>query len=739
MSAVTRYDSSSNQNSTARCAVHNISGSTMIDFEKELNPAQLEAVQTLDGPVLVIAGAGSGKTRTVVYRMANIVQQGHSPNSILLLTFTKKAAQEMLNRAAMLLGEQGLYGVTGGTFHSFAYAWLRRYADLLGPGTGLTVMDQSDAESIVKDIRTDLKIAKGDRTFPRRSTMLSLISKSRNKERALGDILREEAFHLTKYEEDFERIAKHYEMFKQKHALLDYDDLLFGLERLLTQHPEVLETMRSRYRFIMVDEYQDTNLVQGRLVRLIAGDTGNIMAVGDDAQSIYAFRGANVHNILDFPNQFPGTKIIRLEQNYRSAQPVLDLTNAILEQAQLKFRKNLFSERKHGPTPQLIRTMSDRSQANAVVKKVLELEHKYPLHEIAVLFRAGYHSYPIEVALNKLGIKFQKFGGLKFTEAAHIKDALAYLRLTQNPADIPSWQRLLGYIKGIGPKTVIKIYTAIMTANEKYLVNAKRKTPELAETLDFLESMRSLGGTPAAMLARVNEFYEPILEKKYPDDFPRRKNGLDQLQRIASQYDDLESFLGDISLDQPEEDDRHKDNTLVLSTVHSSKGLEWSAVLIIDLVQDRFPSRHAINSAEELEEERRLLYVACTRAKDYLGLFVPSSVYNQYSHVSEPALESPFLAELPLSTFEAWKENFSGALVASKAKDPKPRIKAASAFKKATEQTAGPASSKKLGHCRHKIFGRGKIIASLTGNKYRINFPGFGLKVILGDYLKFED
>ncbi|NJB67933.1 DNA helicase-2/ATP-dependent DNA helicase PcrA [Desulfobaculum xiamenense] len=716
----------------------------MIDFRKELNPAQREAVETLDGPVLVIAGAGSGKTRTIVYRMANIVQQGHSPDSILLLTFTRKAAQEMLDRASLLLGAQGLYGVTGGTFHSFAYAWLRRYAEAMGAKNGLTVMDQSDAEGILRDIRDDLRLGKGDRSFPKRSTLLSLISKSRNKEMPIADILRGEAYHLSRYEDEIGLVAKGYESFKTRHGLLDYDDLLFGLERLLSDHAPALELARARYRFVMVDEFQDTNLVQARIVRLLAGDGGNVMAVGDDAQSIYAFRGANVHNILDFPNQFPGAKIIRLEQNYRSAQPVLDLTNAILEQAQLKFRKHLFSERKDGPLPQVFRTLSDRSQANAVVNKVLELSKKYPLHEIAVLFRAGYHSYPVEVALNKLGMRFQKFGGLRFSEAAHIKDVLGFMRLGQNPADVPSWQRVLSHIKGVGPKTVGRIYEAVLAGDNAHLAGVRRRSPEIGEVLDFLDEQRALGGTPAAMLARVLEFYTPILERKYPDDYPQRRSGLEQLERIASQYSDLEAFLGDISLENPQdEDERGKEHALVLSTVHSSKGLEWSVVLVIDLVQDRFPSRHALNSADDLEEERRLLYVACTRARDYLGLFVPSTVYNQYNHSSEPALESPFLAELPETVYESWRENFSGTM--SRARDAapaqalaSPRSFGASAPAAPSAPATGKVPPSRLGYCRHKIFGRGKIVATVDGDKYRVNFPGFGLKVILANFLELE-
>ncbi len=721
----------------------------MPDFKSDLNEAQYEAVTHEGGPLLVIAGAGSGKTRTIVYRLAHLVSRGCPPDSILLLTFTRKAAQQMQERAGLLLGASGLAGVTGGTFHGFAYSMLRRFPGALGLPERLSIMDQADAENAVRDLRDDLKLGKGDRSFPKKSTVLGLISKARNKERSLSSVLQDEAYHLLRYEEELDRIAGAYADFKLRHGLLDYDDLLFKLEALLRGHEPARESARRRFAHLMVDEYQDTNLVQARLVRLLAGDGGDVMAVGDDAQSIYAFRGANVHNILNFQTMFPGARLVRLERNYRSTQPILDLTNAILEQAELRIKKTLYSERKDGPRPRLVRTISDRSQAGAVVSRVVELGRKYPMSEIAVLFRAGYHSFPVEVALNKLGIRFCKYGGIRFTEAAHIRDVLAFLRLARNPADLPAFQRVLEHVPGVGPKTCARLYDALLHGDEKRLRTARAKNEPLADTLDFLDLLRGAEGSPAALLARVMDFHQPVLEKKYLDDWPRRQAGLEQLARIAAGYESLDSFLADISLENPESDrDEDPEEALTLSTVHSAKGLEWSAVLVIDLVQDRFPSRHALTRAEDLEEERRLLYVACTRAREELTLFVPSVLYNQYNGATEPAVPSPFVSCLPARVVEQWREGFSGTVTRVDDAAPRPASPAApgdEGDRGGAQDDPPPApragsvlSPHRLGHCRHKIFGRGKIVAVVDGGKYRVNFPGFGLKVILADFLELE-
>lgn len=715
----------------------------MTNLKNDLNAAQWEAVSHTEGPVLVVAGAGSGKTRTIVYRLAHLVNQGVRPENILLLTFTRKAAQEMLERASRLMDGE-LLGVTGGTFHSFAFGMLRRFPGAFGSGP-VSIMDQGDAQNAIRDLRAELKLGKGDKSFPKKSTVLGLVSKARNKEMTVATVLQNEAAHLLRYEDEIEQISRAYEAFKKRLGLLDYDDLLFGLEALLRDHEPAREYARKRFKYVMVDEFQDTNLVQARIVKLLGGESGNVMAVGDDAQSIYAFRGANVYNILSFEQMFEGAKLIRLEQNYRSTQPILDLTNALLEQAELKIKKNLFTERLGGKKPQLIRTISDRSQAQAVVSKVLELGKRFPMHEVAVLFRAGYQSFPVEVALNKLGIKYRKYGGIRFTEAAHIRDVLAYLRMIQNPSDLPAWQRALDHIQGVGPKTAAKIHTAVLEGGNKYLANLRKRNGDVDELLNFMDELGRSGTRPGQLLALVLEHYRPILEKKFADDYPRRQSGLEQLSRIAGGYETLDAFLADISLESPEEENAPEgEDVLVLSTVHSAKGLEWSAVVIIDLVQDRFPSRHALQRAEDLEEERRLLYVACTRAREQLCLFVPAVLYNQYNHTSEPAVDSPFLSELPFGSMELWRESYSGGL--QRTDDSTPRTPEPPSFpgnrEVSVQDTAsvpsGVPDPSRLGYCRHKIFGRGKIVATVGGGKYRVNFPGFGLKVILAEYLNME-
>ena len=710
-----------------------------IDFENELNEAQREAVTTTEGPVLVIAGAGSGKTRTIVYRLAHLVNQGVDPGQILLLTFTRKAAQEMLARAETILG-RSLHGTSGGTFHSFAYATLRRNAADIGFDSGFTLMDRADSENICKEVRDTLKLGKGDRSYPKKATLLDMITKSRNKELTIEAVMEREAYHLSPYLEDIQRISDGYAKFKREHALVDYDDLLFLLDELLAGNEPLRNQLQARYRYIMVDEYQDTNLVQARIVKQLAGTKGNVMAVGDDAQSIYAFRGANVANILEFPNIFEGAKVIRLEKNYRSVQPILDLTNEILKGATTKFDKHLYSDLKSDKLPQVVHPLSDQTQARLVVDQILELGRKHLLHDVAVLFRAGYQSFPLEVALTRIGIDYQKFGGIRFHEAAHVKDVLSYIRLILNPHDLLAWQRAMEHIKGVGPKTVAKIYQAMHSGDKKYMARMIKKHEPLKELLTELDRLRAGPMKPPTILEAVLAFYQPILIEKYPDDYPKRQAGLEQLSQIAAGYQDMEQFIGDLSLDGDPEEEKRKENSVVLSTVHSAKGLEWAAVIIIDLVEDRFPSRKAMQRAEDLEEERRLMYVACTRAKEELRLFVPGSVYNRASGMSDPTLPSPFVLELPDTVFERMNESYGGGLEKRRRSVytlPEPAIPSPDDDKPGD---SGPAKPKvdpsKLGFCKHKIFGKGKIVAQLEPNKFRVNFPGFGLKVIIGDYLE---
>ena len=816
-----------------------------------LNEAQREAVTAGEGPLLVIAGAGSGKTRTIVYRLAWLVEQGCDASSMLLLTFTRKAAQEMLDRASILL-EQQLMGVQGGTFHAFAFSVLRRWQPewLLERGAGLSVMDSADSASAIQHCKAALNIGKGDRSFPRTQTVISLLSKARNKEMELEDVLRREAQHLLPHASDIIRLGEAYAAYRREHALLDYDDLLFELEAMLKERPDVLDAQRRRFRHVLVDEYQDTNRVQARLVRLLAGEgeKAGVMAVGDDAQSIYAFRGATVHNILDFPKLFPGTRIVRLEENYRSVQPVLDVANALLENAPEGYRKRLFSRRECADEPavRLYRPLSDLTQGRIAARRIAELLDSVRPEEIAVLFRAGYQSYHLEVELNKLGIPFRKYGGLRYAEASHVKDVLAFARLVLNPLDLPSFERIAALSKGIGPRTSRKLYDAAAAGDAAVLRKAGARYPDFLADLELVASLRPFAGRPVKIIADILEHYRPRLEIVYPDDWPRRQQGLEELSTIAAGYDDLGTFIGDLALESPEDDEADADlrRRVVLSTVHSAKGLEWAAVLILDLVEDRFPSRHALARADDYEEERRLMYVACTRARDSLDLFVPMSLYSRSAGGQEPAVPSPFVRELPLDGMDEYYETYGGVMALRRAEgresgpacsahasprdsavlpgsmfspssrflppvrrtepddiwdegaddlfdedgNPLPRAPRFSARPFSGERGAArreariaraaarasrdpddeyladitahpdreetvsrPASggqsaggrdaapAEKLGFCRHRVFGRGKIVEALPPDRYRVNFPGFGLKVILAAYLSMEE
>lgn len=803
----------------------------MIDYKNELNPAQYEAATTLKGPVLVIAGAGSGKTRTIVYRLANLIESGVPASSILLLTFTRKASHEMLDRARHLLGQRGmggvdlagLAGVQGGTFHSFAYSVLRVFRPE-GYEREATVMDSSDALAILQHCKEELQAGKGDRSFPRNQTVMALLSKSRNREQPLEDILRHDSVHLLPHLDAIQDIGMTYERMKRERGLLDYDDLLFELEKMLRGRAEVLDYCRRRHQYLMVDEFQDTNLVQARITALIAGaergpeearaGSGNILAVGDDAQSIYAFRGANVRNILDFPKIYEGTRLIRLEENYRSTQPLLDLSNCILDHASEGFKKRLFTHKPGSGLPQVLRPMSDLSQGGLAAAKIVELLGDYPASEIAVLFRAGYQSYHVEVQLNKLGVRFKKYGGIRYTDAAHIKDAMSFVRLLLNPLDFPAFRRLTDFVKGVGAKTSLKLHMALQMGNVKEIEKACKRHPDLAAHLEFLNKMRELNLTPRLLMEQVTDYYQPIMEGLFPDDYPKRRQGLDELVQISAAYTDLDLFVADLSLDDPfsQEDDR---DCITLSTIHSAKGLEWGAVLILDLVEERFPSRHALSREEDFEEERRLMYVACTRAKDYLGLFVPATLYDRGSGGNIPAVPSPFVRELAGTMYEEWQESYTGGWVrrsgnssgrgdaAAFLKRPAPgsfsensgtfllggagafggdtpagasfqvhkKRKSSSGLDEGSEPFLASESTMNLkelkesarhsrlepepeplarpqlnglkpeecGYCNHKIFGRGKVVKFMPPDKYQVNFPGMGLKTIMGAFLTFEE
>jgi len=613
-----------------------------IPYEKALNPAQMEAVTLTEGPLLVIAGAGSGKTRTLTYRVARLVEEGVPPGSILLLTFTRRASQEMLKRASQLL-DYRCESVSGGTFHAFAYGILRRYGSHLGFAPNFAILDRADSENLISMLRKEMGSVTKHRSFPRKQTLANIFSRAANKSLSIEDVLENDYSHFSHYLEIIISLHQAYKRRKAEHMFCDYDDLLLHLLTLLRDHPDIRERTSSAYRYFMVDEYQDTNHIQAEILYFLASIHKNVMVVGDDSQSIYAFRGANFKNIMKFPEIFPGTKIVRLEENYRSVQPILSLTNVIIDRAVEKYTKTLFTRKAGGNKPVLAAAESENDQSRFVVEKIQQLTRNgIPLSQVAVLFRASFHSFDLEIELIRDEIPFIKVGGFKFMESAHIKDVLAHLRVISNPYDRISWYRILLLIDNIGPKTAQNIYDAIVAEKSGYTglfaVNLKSKRPqEIGRLKDLFVTIDSRPLSVAETGAAVLKYYLPILKNGY-DDHPKRARDLEHLITIMQRYNNLAQFLTDMALEPPNtsvddtfSSDYPGDQRLTLSTVHSAKGLEWHTVFIIWTLDGRFPSSHALNDREGLEEELRLMYVAATRAKENLFFTYPMDVWDRSS------------------------------------------------------------------------------------------------------------
>ncbi len=615
---------------------------TLRDFASELNPQQAAAATHADGPLLIIAGAGTGKTRTLVYRVAHLIERGVAAERILLLTFTRRAAQEMLSRAERLVGSNSKR-VHGGTFHATAHRLLRRYGPAAGLPKDFTIMDQGDSADLMQLSRAQLGYAARIKRFPKKETLQYVYSRHINTGIGVDDIVRDEYVQFIDYLEDFAKIYADYIRRKQERNLVDYDDLLLFWALMLEASPELRQRIGGMYDHILVDEYQDTNVLQARILRGMCSSHANITVVGDDAQSIYSFRGANFRNILDFPKQFAGATTITLEQNYRSTQPILSVTNTLISRAAERFTKNLRTERTGGETPWLVAARDEQQQTRFVVDRILELhEEGTPLREIAVLFRAGYMSADLEIELTNRKIPFEKWGGLKFLEAAHVKDVLAFLRILENPRDEVSWYRLLLLLPGIGDATArAAIDSMIAAAWESDAFGRYSPPPRaraahaaLVSLLDGLRSGPVLDEAQvAADIARVRQLYDNILRERYDRVEPRLAD-LDQLQTIAAGYPDRATFLSALALEPPQATQdlpggsQEENDCLILSTAHSAKGKEWDAVFVIWAVDGWFPSARCLNTEEETEEERRLMYVALTRARNYLSVTYPLNAYS---------------------------------------------------------------------------------------------------------------
>lgn len=608
-----------------------------IRYEEALNPAQLEAVTTLEGPLLVVAGAGTGKTRTLVYRVARLVEHGVAPQQILLLTFTRRAAEQMLHRAAILLDGR-CREVQGGTFHSFGNLILRQYGSALGLAPHFTILDQGDMEDVLLRVRAELGFDRSTTRFPRKQVLAEVLSMSANKEVPIPSVLAELYPQFLDHASAIEQLAGAYRSYKRERHLVDYDDLLLLLRELLAQRADIRHLLGQRYRYVLVDEYQDTNRIQADIVWWLGQEHRNVMVVGDDAQSIYSFRGANYRNILEFPQRFPDARVVTIEENYRSTQPILNLANAVLAQAQEGYGKQLFTRRGGGEPPFLVALSDERMQSAFVCQHILELrEQGYALRDIAVLMRSGYHSFDLELELAQHRIPFVKRGGYRLVEAAHVKDVLAHLRLVVNPFDAVSWHRVLLLLDGIGSRTALQIEDWIQKSPEPLTALSSFPRQEvrarLAGLAALLERVFRLPN-PAEQTEEVLRYYEPLLQRNYPEDHSRRQRDLEHLVGLAAQHRSLGSFLTRMALDPPTDSvdglmaAEREDEHLVLSTIHSAKGLEWRVVFLIWVTEGRFPSAFSLSS-EELEEELRLLYVAVTRARDRLYITYPVQVFDR--------------------------------------------------------------------------------------------------------------
>jgi DNA helicase II / ATP-dependent DNA helicase PcrA len=598
-----------------------------------------------DGPLLIIAGAGTGKTNTLAHRVACLVESGVDPRTILLLTFSRRAAAEMARRVENIvagLGERWArvaHSVLpwSGTFHGIGARLLREYAERCGMDPAFTILDREDAADLMNLVRTELHLHESGERFPLKSTCLAIYSAAVNRQAPLDRVLADDFPWCCTWERELKRLFAAYVEAKQRQGVLDYDDLLAYWAQLMAE-PALAADVRARFTHVLVDEYQDTNRLQATILLALKPDGRGLTAVGDDAQAIYAFRGATVRNILDYPAHFtPPARIVTLARNYRSTQPILDAANAVIGMATERFTKDLWSERVSLEKPRIVAVADEAAQARYVVEQVLERrEAAVALKQQAVLFRAASASAVLELELVRRNIPYVKFGGLKFLEAAHVKDVLAFLRLLQNPRDRVAGFRVLQLLPGVGPKTAARVLDAMALADPceaiAGVIAPHTGTEEWAAFAAAFRQLRSGAAGWPAELEQVSHWLEPHLERRYDNIEPRLAD-LRQLEAIATGYPSRERFLTELTLDPPgatsdEAGAPLKDEDyLTLSTIHSAKGQEWKAVTLLNAVDGCIPSDLATGTTAELEEERRVLYVAMTRAKDHLTLVVPQRFY----------------------------------------------------------------------------------------------------------------
>ncbi|MEN8263104.1 MAG: ATP-dependent helicase [Nitrospirota bacterium] len=640
-----------------------------IDYASFLNTEQHEAVTTGDGASLVIAGAGSGKTRVVTYRVAYLIEKGIDPSRIMLLTFTNKAAKEMLHRVELLLKGEARR-VWGGTFHHIGNIILRKYGKAIDLNPNFTILDREDSRELIESCIAELNL-RADKMFPKGNVVMDVIGRSIGTESSLSRAIEENYSHLMIYADEIEEVNKRYISKKRTMGLVDFEDLLFLWKKILTDVPAVREKLSERFLHVLVDEYQDTNKIQAEIVDLMASAHKNLMVVGDDSQAIYSFRGACFDNIIEFPERYPDTKVFKLTNNYRSSKEILRIANESIAYNTRQFPKILNSLERTGPLPALVPLRNMSQQAEFISQRVLDLiDEGVQMNEIAVLYRSHYQSMDLQMELTRRRISYEVRSGLRFFEQAHIKDIISYLRAVLNPLDEISWIRILKLTPGIGSITAKKIWDKIRetehpieyVASDDILKVLPKRGREnwtvFRDNLHGLEEENILGNPSETIRQILTNGYDNYLIGKY-ENYEERKEDIEQLSNYSNSFSSTREFLSDLALltnvqaediVEPEEEGE----SIVLSTVHRAKGLEWSRVFIIGLTDGSFPSARAMGDLEKEEEERRVFYVALTRAKDELYLCYPimDNRWHDGSIIKRP---SPFIQELPEEIYEKWE------------------------------------------------------------------------------------
>jgi len=625
-------------------------------LRRELNSPQYEFATSEDPALLGLAGPGSGKTRALIYRAAHLIKCGVKPEQLLLLTFTNKAAGEMKDRLETLLGflPRDLWA---GTFHSTGARILRRHADRLGRTANFTILDEDDSRTVLKQILVALDIGDEDRKMiMKRNLLARIISQARNSGLAIREVMEEDYPYRLEYLETINRVAELYEEKKRESNAFDFDDLLLCWLELFENYPLIRDQYRRRFKHVLVDEFQDTNVVQARIIDLYSGSS-SICVVGDDAQSIYAFRYANIGNILSFPEKYERCQVVRMEQNYRSSPEIVELANTLISYNRDQLPKTLFSKNPPGEKPVIAKIYDARQEATFVLQNIWELQNNgVPLREIAVLYRSSFLTPEVEFALSRKGISYRTYGGVKFFQKAHVKDVLAYLKVLYNPHDENAWRRIAILQKGLGQASFDKLWSRLKnSANPLEEVLAGHVKPSrgkegweaLRGTLELLNRWGQ-EDVPTLIDTVLEANYDEILMQNYPDQYEDRFRGIERLAIYAGRFDNLPAFLESLALEESVFADTsaagsQSDEQLTLSTIHSAKGKEWDSVFIIGMNQGQFPSQQTGQAG--LDEERRLFYVAATRAKRYLFLSTYIEDYRNYGAVSEGP--SQFLRELP--------------------------------------------------------------------------------------------